>query len=206
MKPTDDEATPRRDGWFEHDGRWGEVTVGTVIANSQRRTERWEVIEQAMSTPVPFLSTLWMRVREMTTGQMFTVPPRNVTTKVIILTEDPADTTTPPRTPPSDVDAIMLVIEQLGATLLASRDETTGEIVCPDYIYDTHLPTEFSLDILPGLIEHLQIAHGVEADAGLSLVEAITLHGRAHDLSTGVTQGGFAHRHVPEDITVHTGK
>ena len=133
MKPTSDEFMPRRDGWFEHAGTWEEVTVGTVICNAQRRTERWEIVDVAMSTPVPFMHTLWMRAREQTTGAEFTVKPRTKVNKVVILTQDPADTKTPPLTPPSDADTIMLLVEKLGATHMASRDEKTGEITCPDY-------------------------------------------------------------------------
>ena len=203
MKPTGD-VPPRRDGWHEHDGKWGEVVVGTVIANAQRRTERWEIVDQAMATPVPFAKTLWMRAREQTTGAEFTVRPRAKDGKVIILTQDPADTKTGERTPPSDADAIMLLVTELGATLLATRDETTGEITCPDYIDESHL--EGAQATRRGLIEHMRVAHGMKADDDLSLVDAITLHGTAHDLNSGVTKGGFPHRHVPEDITLITGK
>lgn len=202
MNPTSDDFAPRRDGWFEHDGVWGEVTVGTVIA-SGRRTERWEIVEQAMATPVPPMKTLWMRAREQTTGAEFTVEPRTKTNKVIILTQDPADTETPPLAPPSDADAVMLLVEELGATLLATRDETTGEITCPDYTYESHLDGDGA--ILRGLIEHMQIAHGMVAHADLSLVDAITFHARAHDHNSGLTQGGFPHRHVPEDLKLLTG-
>ena len=203
MKPTGDEFAPRRDGWFEHEGTWGEVTVGTVIATARSRTQRWEIIAQSMGTPVPFMKTLWMRAREQTTGAEFTVTPRTKTTKVTILTQDPADTQCPPRTPPDDADAVWLLVEEMGATLLATRDEATGEITCPDYTYESHLDGDGG--ILRGLIEHMHFAHGMKADADLSLVDAITLHGKAHDPNGGVTKGGFPHRHVPEDLKLITG-
>lgn len=207
MKPTGD-VPPRRDGWHEHEGTWGEVTVGTVIANAQRRTERWEIIEQAMGTPVPFLKTLWMRAREQTTGAEFTSPPRTKTAKVIILTQDPADTRTAPGAPPADADAIMLLVEELGATLLATRDETTGEITCPDYINDSHLDGDGQgAPVFRGLIEHMRIAHNwaEQADApALDLAAAITLHGALHS-SGEPAPGGFPHRHVPEDLKLITG-
>lgn len=202
MKPTGD-VQPRRDGWFEHAGTWQEVTVGTVIADPQYRTKRWEIVEQAMATPVPFMKTLWMRAREQSSGDMFTVVPRTKTTKVIILTQDPADTQCPPRTPPADADSILLLVERLGATLLASRDEKTGEITCPDYTYESHLDGDRAIS--RGLIEHMRLAHGMTVDDTLPLVDAITLHARAHDLNSGVTKGGFPHRHVPEDLKLITG-
>jgi len=97
-------------------------------------------------------------------------------------------------------------VESLGATLLATRDETTGEIVCPDYTYESHLDAEGAeVGIRRGLIEHMRFAHGMVADDDLSLVDAITLHGRAHDPASGVTKGGFPHRHVPEDLKLITG-
>ena len=104
MKPTPEDFKPRRDGWFEHRGTWEEVTLGTVIA-SDKRSERWEIIEQAHGVQVEFGHTLWMRAREQTTGAEFTVRPRNKTYAVTILTQDPADRKTAPPTPPTPSSA-----------------------------------------------------------------------------------------------------
>lgn len=213
MKPTSDEFKPRRDGWFEHEGTWGEVTVGTVIA-SQKRSERWEIIEQRIGDqPMEFGHTLWMRAREQTTGAEFTVRPRNKTFKVTILTQDPGDTKTPDLTLPSDAEAIALLIEKLGATHLATRDNETGEITCPDYATgDTH--NDRRTGGMADEMEHLRFAHGIDtADlealpSGERIKQVTTLHGRAHNpkYAAEINKGGFPHRHVPEDLTIFTGK
>lgn len=204
MKPTDDDAQPRRDGWFEHAGTWGEVTVGTVIASHNSRLERWEIIEQRHGPGIPFDSTLWMRAREQTTGVEFTIVPRVKVTKVTILTQSPADTETPPAEPPSDAEAVGLLVEKLGATLLASHDTATGEWTCPDYVLDSHLP-EDGINTLPGLLEHLAVAHGHPVPGDIPLAKAIQRHGKLHDVDVLArsASAGFPHRHVPEDLTIY---
>ena len=212
MKPTNEDFKPRRDGWFEHKGTWEEVTVGTVIA-SQKRSERWEITEQAHGTQVEFGHTLWMRAREQTTGQEFTVRPRNKTSAVTILTQDPGDTKTAPPTEPSDAEAIMLLVRKLGATHLATRDNETGEITCPDYD-SGHTHEGGQRGGCRDEMEHLRFAHGIDT-ADLEalpfderIVQVITLHGRAHNpkYMAEINKGGFPHRHVPEDLTIFTGK
>lgn len=213
MKPTGDDFEPRRDGWFEHKGTWEEVTVGTVICNKQRRSQRWEIIEQAHGVQVEWGHTLWMRAREQTTGEEFTVRPRTKTNAVTILTQSPMDTKTAPPTPPTDSEAIMLLVEELGATLLASRDEATGEITCPDYAAG-HYHEGAEPGGMKAEMEHLRMAHGIDTTAyeAMPFDERIktvtTVHGRAHNpkFMSEYNHGGFPHRHVPEDLTLLTGK
>lgn len=206
MNPTDDDAQPRRDGWHEHKGTWAEVTVGTVIADANSRMRRWEIIATSHgNAPIPPMKTLWMRAREQASGEEFTVEPRTKTTRVIILTEDPRDTKTPDYTPPGDTEAVWALVEGLGATLLASRDEATGEITCPDYTYESHLDGDGRIKL--GLLEHMRIAHGHEHfDQEDDLPSLITLHAQMHHLENPIGKGGFPHRHVPEDLTLITGK
>lgn len=205
MKMTSDDFEPRRDGWFEHKGTWQEVVVGTVMA-SKKRSERWEVIDTAMGEPgthVQYGRTLYFRVREQTTGVEHTIPPKQKTSQVIILTQDPRDTKTGPVTPPSDADAIMLLVKELGAEVMATRDEATGEITCPDYTYDSHIPGSGDRQISRGLIEHLRFAHQQPVDDDIDLVSLITLHGQAHNPKwPNIGKGGFPHRHVPEDLSL----
>lgn len=204
MNPTDDDFKPRRDGWFEHKGTWGEVTVGTVIADANSRTKRWEIIATSHGTgQIPPMKTLWMRAREQTSGEEFTSPPRTKTSKVIILTRDPADTTTPDYTPPSDTEAIWALVTELGATLMATRDEATGEITCPDYTYESHLDGDGAIS--RGLIEHMRVAHKADVEPA-NLATLITKHAQMHDLANASAFAGFPHRHVPEDLTLITGK
>jgi len=209
VKPTSEDFAPRRDGWFEHRGTWDEVTLGTVIA-ADRRTERWEIVEQAHGLQIQDGHTLWMRAREQTTGAEFTVQPRLKSRPVTILTQDPADTRTAPPSDPSDVVAIGLLIQKLGATHLATRDDATGEITCPDYAAGAIHEGSKSGDMAP-LLEHLRFAHGMDTtsleglDSDERIRETITVHGRAHSLShPDVGKGGFPHRHVPIDPALYT--
>lgn len=209
MQPTGDDFKARRDGWYEHKGTWGEVVVGTVLADHNSRTRRWEVVATSHGTaPIPPMKTLWMRAREMTTGEEFTIEPRTKTARVIILTDSPADTSTGPYVGPTDTEAVWALVEGLGATLMASIDAATGEVTCPDYISDSHLPDDVERPVFRGLIEHMRIAHNwaEQADAeALDLAGAITLHAELHHLQNH-PGGGFPHRHVPEDLTLITGK
>lgn len=199
MQPTPEDAKPRRDGWHEHRGTWGEVTRGTVIA-SQKRTERWEIVDVAMGTPIEFGHTLWMRAREQTSGEEFTVAPRLKTQGVTILSQSPLDTKTPVYTPPSDADAIALLVQELGATELATRDHATGEITCPNYAAGhTHLDGPRAVS--RGEIEHLRFAHGLHLAEDATLAEIQEAHAAAHRGAGG----GFPHRHVPEDMSILTG-
>lgn len=212
MKQTAEDFQPRRDGWFEHKGTWEEVRVGTVIA-TQKRSQRWEIIDQAMATPVEFGHTLWMRAREQTTGEEFTVRPRMKLAPVTILTQAPNDVDTGPPTEPSDAEAIALLVEKLGATHLATRDNTTGEITCPDYA-SGHYHEGAERGGMAAEMEHMRFAHGIDtADLeALPFDERIrqvtTLHGRAHNPKhqAEINKGGFPHRHVPEDMSIFTGK
>ena len=212
MNPTSEDFQPRRDGWFEHQGTWEEVVVGTVIANRQRRSERWEIIDQALTAPIEYGHTLWMRAREQTSGEEFTVRPRPKTSKVVILTRDPADTSTGERALPSDAEAVRLLVESLGATALASRDNETGEILCPDYDAG-HLAPGQSSGGMRAQMEHMRFAHGIDTTDLEALPfderlrQVVTLHGRAHNAQhqAAINKGGFPHRHVPEDLTIFTG-
>lgn len=205
MNPTSDEFAPRRDGWYEHDGTWDEVTVGTVLADpAGSRTKRWEVVATAMGQgQVEYGRTLWMRIREQISGEEHTLSPRFKSLKVVILTQDPRDTATPEPIPPEDIEAIQLLVRELGAEVMATRDERTGEITCPDYdgTFDHHLERG------PGqhhkaYVEHLRFAHGLPVDDDIDVAEAITLHGRSHSSKhPDIGKGGFPHRHVPENLT-----
>lgn len=210
MKPTSDDFAPRRDGWFEHRGVWGEVTVGTVIA-SQKRTERWEVIDSRHGNQVQDGRTLWMRLREQTSGEERTDRPRPKDAPVTILTRNPADVETPPRTPPADTDVLRLLVTELGAHQLASVDNATGEVTCPNYgMGYSHEDGTGNGRLARAEVEHLRIAHGLDVTALEALPwdqlipELARVHGRLHEPPS--QPGGFPHRHVPEDLSAYTGE
>lgn len=203
MDPVDDDDfKERRDGLYEHRGTWDEVTVGTLLA-TDKRSEAWEVIATAHGPQVQYGYTLWFRVRERTTGEEKSLAPRMKIDRVNILTEQPETLTTPPRTPPSDAEQILLLVESLGATVLATQDNATGEITCPDYasghsVGDNRYGREE--------IEHLRIAHNIDAE-GMRVEDRVTLHGRAHSPKhPTIGKTGFPHRHVPEDMALLAGK
>lgn len=201
MKPTADDFEPRRDGWFEHDGTWQEVVVGTVIGSKRSRTQRWEIIDVAHGQQVEYGHTLWMRARDQVSGAEYTVDPRVKTSRVMILTQSPADTKTGDPTWPSDSEAIQLLIRELGAVHLATRDETTGEITCPDYAAgQNHLDGVGNGALQRGLTEHLRFAHALPISDDQPWLEVFDYHGHAHNPKYDIGKGGFPHRHVPEPL------
>jgi hypothetical protein len=192
--------TSRQDGWFPHKATWAEVKIGTVLATGAP-LERWEVIDMAHGDAVGYGQTLWMRVREQRTGMETTVPPRNKENRVTILTQSPDDTETVMVAEPSDTEAIMLLIRELGAVHLATRDNATGEVTCPDYVMDSHIPRDQEGWVRRGLIDHMRLAHRMDVSDELDLEESITLHGRAHSAQwPTIGKNGFPHRHIPEQL------
>jgi hypothetical protein len=201
VKPTIEDFKPRRDGLFEHEGTWAEVSVGTLLAQRDSRKGVWEVVATSHGTgQIEYGKTLWMRVRNVSTGEEHTLPPHTKTGTVVILTKSPLDTEPIPHTEPTDTEAIMLLVDQLGATLLASRDEETGQIACPDYVWKTHLEKGEPHPFRRGLIDHMRFAHAMSADDDLSYENAIILHGQAHRPEwPNIGKGGFVHIHLPEE-------
>lgn len=208
MKPTSEDFEPRRDGWFEHRGIWDEVVVGTILADPKgARSKRWEVIGMGHGQQVEHGHTLWMRIREATTGEEHSIPPRLKVNPVTILTQDPRDIHTGERPEPDDTAAIMLLVKELGATHLATRDEATGEITCPDYSSGhNHLDEIGNRALARGEIEHMRFAHGMSINDDIPVADRITLHAQAHNPKwPNIGKAGFPHRHVPEDLTLYTG-
>lgn len=214
MKTTSEDFEPRRDGYFEHVGTWDEVTVGTILTDPEGyRSKAWEVIAQAHPSDgkqIEFGRTLWMRVREVTSGEEHTLPPKMKHASVKILTKDPRDTQTPDPTPASDSEMLALLVEKLGATHLATRDNVTGEITCPDYASGkTH--EGGTRGGMADEMEHLRFAHGVDTTRfeemhwDERIREVTSFHGRLH-ANREPSPGGFPHRHVPEDLSIFTGK
>lgn len=207
MKPTGDDFEPRRDGWFEHKATWDEVRIGTVLA-TEKRTERWEVIAMAHGQQVEFGRTMWFKVREQATGAEHNIEPKVKTASCKVLTQDPADTDTGDHTEPSDTEAIMLLVAELGAEMLATKDEVTSEVTCPDYDSGAnHLDDVGNGSLARGLAEHLRFAHGLNPPDGIDIASLLTVHGQSHDPKhPQIGKAGFPHRHVPEDLTLIQGE
>lgn len=197
MKVIEDQA-PRRDGLIEAKGTWGEVTVGSLLA-TRLRTEVWEVIDSRTPDQHEYAHTPWFKIRERGSGVEHAVPPKMVNAKVTFLLHEP-DERLPEPTPVSDADEVeakmKMLVAELGAVEIYTRDNTTGEIVCPDFPLDT--------------VEHLRVAHDIDVTALLAIEDPQerigqmhTVHGQAHSVRyPAVGKGGFAHRHVPEEHNI----
>lgn len=200
MNPTGDDFIPRRDGYFEHRGTWGEVGIGTLLGHREKRSAVYEVIDIAQATHARYGFTNWIRIRDRATGEEHSLEPRPRSQGTIILTLDPRDEVVRESSHPTDAEAIMTVVRTLGAELLASHDTATGEVTCPDYIHRSHIPGYGDRQISRGLIEHLRIAHRHPVDDGTDLITLANTHGMAHDPRwPNIGKGGFPHRHVPEE-------
>lgn len=203
VQKSDPEATPRRDKWLERPGTWAEVTIGSLLAG-HKRTDVWEVVDSAHGQQVEYGHTLWFKMVNQTTGEIYPCPPKLLTGSVTFLMADDAEEP-PPRTPASDAEKIALLVSELGASLIAERNHETGEITCPDYDGTFGRMTE---DWKYGkeYLSHLEICHGMDV-SGIRAIEdplertkeMATIHGRAHlDSYPHIGKGGFPHRHIPE--------
>jgi hypothetical protein len=192
---------PRRDGLIEAKGTWGEVRVGSVLSTNLR-SEAWEVIDSRLPDQIEYGHTHWFKIRERNSGREHVVAPKLVTTIAHFLLESPEDARAPkPDLEPSNGEEMALLVETLGAQLLATRDNATGEIHCPDY----DAPNPERTGIAP-LIEHLRICHDMSVGGILESESSEDIH-RIHDQSHSpkfphVGKGGFSHRHVPEDHSI----
>jgi hypothetical protein len=191
----DPDQAPRRDGLIEAKGTWGDVTVGSVLA-SGKRTEIWDVVDSKQPDQHEYAHTHWFKIRERSSGAIHAVKPKMVNAKVTFLLTAPNEV--PPARTPSpdgeDIEAKMrLLVAELGAVEIYTRDSATGEITCPANHYD--------------VLDHMRVAHDIDTTA-LEAIESsderiaqmFTIHGRAHSPKhPAVGKGGFAHRHVPEE-------
>lgn len=196
MKPTSDEFKPRRDGYFEHRAQWGEVVIGTLMPDPSSRVKIWEVVDQAHGKTVDYGMTLYMRIREVSTGVEHTIRPRLKTHWTSVLTRDPADTVLPPASGrPSDAEAILEVANSLGGVVMSWIDSETGEVQCPDHAYIDGSATKW-------MIDHLRRAHKLSVDDGADPNDLVPLHSQAHNPAwPNIGKDGYPHRHVPEDLS-----
>lgn len=190
---------PRRDGLYERRGTWGQVVVGAkILGNSGRRGDVWEIIDSRTPDQIRWGESVWYRARSLETGEEATIPPRMVNVPVTFVMESPTGPL-PPRTPVSDAEQIALLVEELGATVIATRDNETGEIHCPNYdagksVGDNQYGREEAY--------HLRIAHNIDA-SGMNSEERAKIHRQAHNAAfPQIGKTGFPHRHVPEDHTL----
>lgn len=212
--------TSASDGLVEWRGTAGQVRVGHLVQGMKKtKNDVWEVIETRLPAQVEYGYTLWWRVVNKATGEMAAIPPKSVKSTVIfMLTPEEVEvaerTGAPPPLPqqwPSNSDEVALLVQELGAEVLAHRDRETGEIYCPAYGNGAYHSTVWR----PGVgvadeLEHLRIAHGIDVSALEGIVDpaerlrqVVTEHGRLHGpRSNTIVHRGFPHRHVPEDLSL----
>lgn len=204
--------TSPADGLVPWRGRAGDIRVGHIIqGDSGAKKDTWEVIDTRNPNQYNLGQTPWFRVRRLGTEEEVAIPPKGhkslvtfmLTPAELDIAERLGHAPPRPKTRLADADAVALLVEQLGATEIATRDNETGEIWCPDYEAG-HLPEGVHWrDRAQARLTHLRIAHGMDVSALEAMdweeqMYAVTKHhGAAHRDNL---PGGFPHRHVPEDL------
>lgn len=198
------------DGLVPWKGQAGDVRVGHIIqGDSGTKKDVWRVIDTRNPNQYDLGRTPWLRVQRLGTEETVAIPPKIVKSPVtFMLTPEEFDHSEMygrppyiPRTPVADADAVALLVQELGATEIATKDEETGEIWCPDYEAGALPEGVHWRDRASAKLAHLRICHGMDVTALEEMdwepqMHAITkYHGEAHRDNL---PGGFPHRHVPE--------
>lgn len=164
---------------------WSRLGVGSVIVDPKTE-ERWRVVETAVPAQYEYGHSNWLRVVD-ANGEIHSIPPRPMGKKVTILFDPEAEPVEPAW--PTGAKEVALLVESLGATELGTQDLATGEIWCPTHDFDPQKA-----------LDHLRLAHGIDV-TGIDTTEKRTaIHGRCHNPAKPLGKGGFAHRHMPEDL------
>jgi len=186
--------------------------VGHIIQGSTKaKKDTWEVIDTRNPHQYDLGQTPWFRVRRLGTEEIQAVPPKTITSRVtFMLTPDELEFAErfhhPPELPKvilADAEGVALLVEQLGATRIATRDNETGEIWCPAYALGKLSEGTHWSDRAREELDHLRLCHGMDISALEEMeweaqMNAITkYHGEAHRDNL---PGGFPHRHVPEEL------
>lgn len=166
--------------------RWGELGIGHIILKDGRK---WTVVDGATPTQYEYGHSNWIRIQA-PKGETHAIPPKPVTKKVVVLVDPTADPI-PPLSHVHGSREAALLVEALGAVEIATRDEATGEVWCP-----------WSVGGVADLV-HLQVAHGLDTTGITTMAQRARAHGQCHDIGyPHIGKGGFAHRHVPEDLGI----
>lgn len=168
----------RQDGYLEREGTWAEAAVGALLASPVNPDQRWRVVAKAGREQIAHHTT-WLRLREESTGEEYSLPPQDKRLPVTLLVGDPAE----------DADKLALLTEGLGAQVIATRDHATGEIRCPSY--DGPAAAD--------LIHHLKVCHWVNVAGfeAMSPSDQVRQAGEYHSqLHASGHSGGFPHQHA----------
>jgi hypothetical protein len=202
------------DGLSPWIGRAGDIRVGHIIqGDSKAKKDTWEVVDTRNPNQYDLGQTPWFRVRRLGTDETVAIPPKLVRdTVTYMLTPEDLEHAehfgrppTRPKVMLADAEEVALLVEQFGATRIATRDEETGEIWCPAYEAGYLSSGTHWTDRAQEELAHLRICHGMDVTALEELawepqMKAIVKHhGAAHRDNL---PGGFPHRHVPEDLSL----
>lgn len=199
------------DGLVPWRGRAGDIRVGHILqGDSGAKKDVWEVIDTRNPNQYDLGQTPWLRVRRLGTEEVVAIPPKGARERVtFMLTPDEFDFAEnfgrPPHLPQvmlADAEEVALLVNELGATRIATRDDVTGEIWCPAYHSGALSEGTHWRDRAREELDHLRLCHGMdvtaleEMDWEEQMHAFVKHHGQAHRDNL---PGGFPHRHVPED-------
>lgn len=183
---------------WEHSAQWGEIVVGAIVIGADGKP--YQIIDTRHGEGIPHGGyTLWFRAQPLGGGDPVAVPPKPREMPVKVLDPDPDATKVGVYTLPSDADAVMLLVKELGAEWMATHDSKSGEVTCPEYALGYHASKDPKIWQYQGELKlHLEFAHGVKKEV-IDLLggeDTHTYHTHCHSDRKGE---GFPHRHVPED-------
>lgn len=188
-------------------GTYADVRIGSLIQGRKGTNDDvWEIVDMRHPAQFDYKTTPWFLAANVATGEQASIPPKTSSYPCMFMV--PEETVDPdvekPKldvstvgdpSPLSDGPAVALLVETLGARVIATQDNDTGVWHCKPY--------EQILDPKPGpmeFIDHLEVAHGLDL-SGLDTsdpVAMVTTHGAAHAKTfTGAfgSVGGFPHVH-----------
>lgn len=198
MRPS--EKLHKKTELWEHSAQWGEIVVGAIVIGADGQPYR--IIDTRHGESIPPGHTLWFRAQPLGGGDAVPVPPKPREMPVKVLDDNPANTSVGVYTLPSDADAVMLLVKELGAEWMATHDSKSGEVTCPEYNLGYHASQDPKVWHNSGELKlHLEFAHGVEKST-VDLMGQDDLYAQHSFHHHHMTGGGFPHRHVPEDNTL----
>lgn len=208
--------TSPSDGLVPWAGRAGDVRVGHKLQGSTKaKKDVWVVVDTRNPHQYDLGQTPWLRVQRLGTEEVRAIPPKTIRDHVTFMltpeefehAEMYGNAPALPRTMLADAEQIALVVEQLGAVEIISKDEETGEIWCPNYAAGKRHTDVWEPGILVrDELQHMKLCHSMDISALEEMTDweqqmlAVTkYHGEAHRDNL---PGGFPHRHVPADTTL----
>lgn len=188
-------------GLTEVKGTYGDIRVGSKVQGDKATNDDvWEIIDLRNPEQYDYKTTPWFLARNVATGVEVSIPPKTsaypCTFMVPTETVDPEEEKPkldvagqPPRAELSDQEAVDLLVEKLGARLIAWKDHETGIVKVPS---DGPWKSQ-------DFIDHLEVAHGMDLShlERPDIVALTTMHGEVHSKNwmKARTGGGFPHQH-----------